>query len=182
MTRRNLKRKRKKPKCFSDSESDVRTDEEGKRFHTKKDTSYSPDAGTVTDSAEGVDEPSRSKHSRRKMIPKVNCPHCTFVANGQEKLDLHIERVHQDEVIFECCMCDYNSSWNRDYYKHMKTHFPGPPFKCDFEACDYFGERIQAMLTHRLIHTDSRPHVCDICQQGFRTRNNLTSHYRLHTG
>lgn len=94
----------------------------------------------------------KAEHSERKS-EKQKCSKCDFVGS-EEKLELHMKRAHKDNIVYSCSMCSFTCSWNREYYKHMKVHFHGPPYECDFEACDYVVERIQPLLYHRMVrHT-----------------------------
>ena len=165
---KDTQRRKKKRKVWSDTEKS--SDEE---YNKRSDSERQ-------DPAES--QASKAKRGRGRIHEEVTCLHCPFVGRGQHRLDLHVERAHKEDVTYECSLCDFTSTWNKDYYKHMKEHFTGPPYTCDFEGCDYTTERIQPVLNHRLIHTDARPHVCDTCSRRFRTRNNLITHYRLHTG
>lgn len=110
----------------------------------------------------------------------VKCPHCAYVGHSSSRLNQHLARVHQEETIFKCNLCDYTCKWNREYYKHMKSHFEGPPYKC--QDCDYICDRIQFLLSHRMRHTDEKPFQCDSCPFKSRTKGNLIVHKRVHTG
>ena len=117
-------------------------------------------------------------------IRKYKCSHCNFTSKELKKMERHEQSAHRPDKHqnFTCSMCQYHTTYNRDYYKHMKGHFPGPPFQCDENWCDWSGERIQQLLNHRMVHRDERPHACAICSMKFRTKNNLDAHVRNHKG
>ena len=124
----------------------------------------------------------KAKRNRKeKVSTKLHCPDCHFLTTNPEKFKRHREKAHTDTTMYSCCVCSYQSAWNKEYYNHMKTHFPGPPFLCDY-SCGYTGERIQNLLYHRMSHTDERPYECTVCNMTFRSKNNLAMHARCHTG
>ncbi|XP_074644292.1 uncharacterized protein LOC141901108 [Tubulanus polymorphus] len=108
------------------------------------------------------------------------CEICRFKSVDEEGLQRHTEINHS--ITLKCNVCSFTSQWSRSYYRHMKTHFEGPPFKCDFDFCEYTTERIQQILYHRMRHTDERPFPCNLCGMRFRTKNNAMTHMRCHTG
>ncbi|PSN51079.1 hypothetical protein C0J52_01507 [Blattella germanica] len=61
----------------------------------------------------------------------LKCHLCSHVARGTSRLEQHLALVHEKDVTYKCGICGFICQWNNDYYNHMKTHFPGPPFKCD---------------------------------------------------
>ncbi|VDM95885.1 unnamed protein product [Thelazia callipaeda] len=107
------------------------------------------------------------------------CDYCIFKSPSLTLLKRHIGRSHMRNIAYVCPLCDYESSWNRDYYDHMKKHFAGPPFQCD--VCQYGNNCIQNLLSHRLTHSDERPFKCTICEFKSRSRNHLINHVRNHT-
>lgn len=110
----------------------------------------------------------------------VKCPKCTYVGHSAPRLEQHLAKVHQEDTTYTCKYCNFNCKWNREYYKHMKTHFKGPPYNCS--ECDYTCDRVQFILSHLMRHTDERPFACDQCDFRSRTKGNLVVHYRIHTG
>ena len=156
------------------------------------DDDYVPDEDYISDGVDFKKENAQSKTSRKRKrrkersrknsADKINCPKCLYMTSQDDKMEAHINKAHKDDTTFQCGICEFKSKWNREYYHHMKNHFNGPPFRCDHAACDYTAERIQPLLYHRMIHTNERPFACTICNMRFRTRNNLTTHLRCHTG
>ena len=95
---------------------------------------------------------------RGKPLEKPKCNKCDYVALSGQKLEQHVRKAHKDDTVYACSMCEYTCTWNREYYRHMKVHFTGPPYECDFEACDYVVDRIQPLLYHRMVSiTKSNP-------------------------
>ena len=149
--------------------------------HFDDDDDYSPSDDDAP-SSESKERRGERRGRKRKIHEQFSCPKCFYVAMSNVKLDHHLEFAHRDDTTYVCSVCDFKSMWNREYYHHMKEHFPGPPFECDSEGCDYSADRIQPLLYHRMVHTNERPYECTICNMRFRTKNNLTTHLRCHTG
>ena len=91
------------------------------------------------------------KRDRQKKYEKPKCTKCDYIGLSVEKLDQHMKKAHKDNTVYVCSMCSFTCSWNREFYRHMKMHFRGPPYECDFEACDYVVDRIQPLLYHRMV-------------------------------
>lgn len=66
-------------------------------------------------------------------VKKLKCKQCKFRASDEAELDAHVNDVHQGshDVVYKCSDCEFTCGYIKDYYKHLKKHFPGPPFKCD---------------------------------------------------
>ena len=115
--------------------------------------------------------------------PKRKCSECEYSAPTQRRLVNHMERVHGSRAtLFVCSICQFECKWNKRFYEHMKQHFSGPPYTCDFDGCGWQAERIQVLLIHRRRHTGERPHKCPHCSARFKTRNNLIAHFKCHSG
>lgn len=151
---------------FDESEYDIEENTENKELLSMK-TEYSVRG---------------KKHSATLAQWKegVKCPKCTYVGHSAPRLEQHLSKVHQEDTTYTCKYCNFTCKWNREYYKHMKTHFKGPPYNCS--ECDYTCDRVQFILSHLMRHTDERPFACDQCDFRSRTKGNLVVHYRIHTG
>ncbi|XP_015792225.1 zinc finger protein 436-like [Tetranychus urticae] len=121
-----------------------------------------------------------SSQEQRQWKEGIKCPHCIYVGNSATRLEQHLSRVHEEDTTYKCRLCDFTCNWNREYYRHMKCHYRGPPFKC--EDCEYTCDRIQFILSHVMRHTDERPFQCKMCPFKSRTKGNLEVHMRIHTG
>uniref|UniRef100_A0A0B7BIX3 BTB domain-containing protein n=1 Tax=Arion vulgaris TaxID=1028688 RepID=A0A0B7BIX3_9EUPU len=124
------------------------------------------------------------KEIRRKdsKLQIQKCNECTFTTYNPVMLDKHQKQVHEGNCLFCCNLCSFKTKWGKDYYGHMKkSHFPGPPFCCDEEKCDYNTDKFPELISHRQQHHDQRPFVCDICLTAFRSKNNLYQHIKIHS-
>ncbi|XP_059472433.1 zinc finger protein 3-like isoform X2 [Neocloeon triangulifer] len=108
------------------------------------------------------------------------CHLCEFSTFSVTELEQHAATVHAHDVRYKCNICEFACNFNKDYYSHMREHFPGPPFACD--NCEYRCDRIHQVLSHRLQHSDEKPFCCHECGFKCRTKPNLTQHQRSHTG
>lgn len=122
------------------------------------------------------------KPTTRRKNTEMQCTECTFQCTSSEKLKMHVQAVHEQGESYSCCLCSFESKWNKEYYKHMRTHFPGPPYQCDFKNCTAKCERIQHLLYHRMNHTEERPFSCCFCPLRFKIKNTMLVHLRKHTG
>ena len=154
----------------SDSGGDRPSEERGKAAGQRRE-----EAGSTEE-----DVKRRGGRARRPL----RCSECDHEAGSRAAMAQHAARAHSadDDVTYACCVCDFHTTWNRDYYQHMKLHYAGPPYCCGHDGCSYTADRIQPLLHHRMVHTNERPHACNTCSLRFRTKNNLTTHLRCHTG
>ncbi|KAL5014331.1 hypothetical protein ScPMuIL_008601 [Solemya velum] len=114
--------------------------------------------------------------------PRFKCPDCLYIGPNAHRLARHIERAHENKTGNKCNICKFECGWSKEFYRHMKTHFEGPPYKCDNPGCTYKSDKVQPLVVHRMKHSDERPYGCDQCGMRFRTRNNLYAHIKYHSG
>lgn len=62
----------------------------------------------------------------------VKCPICFTNINDSLLLEQHLALSHAKDVTYKCGICSFVCQYHGDYLNHMKTHFSGPPYKCDY--------------------------------------------------
>ena len=116
------------------------------------------------------------KKSHRKENLKVACtvPGCDSVLSN--KVNHHM-KVHSDET-FVCdhigCGLDFQT--RSGLRKHKNKHLG--KFKCDFDTCDFIGESISKVNSHKFCHTDDRPVKCEHCDKCFKDKYGLIDHMK----
>lgn len=65
----------------------------------------------------------------------IKCPICFANIKDSLLLEQHLALSHAKDVTYKCGICAFVCQYHGDYLNHMKTHFPGPPFKCDYCKC-----------------------------------------------
>lgn len=106
---------------------------------------------------------------------------CAYMTKVEQRMEKHVRCAHEATFDLRCNLCQFDTKEVRKFNKHMKQHFPGPPYKCDYPRCTYKVEKMQPLLTHRAIHSDDRPFTCH-CGMRFRTNNTLIAHKKVHLG
>lgn len=122
----------------------------------------------------------RTLNQKTKSGSKLHkCNECNYKAPRHNSLMKHIEKIHSKNVCYSCSLCNFVSTYNREYYAHMKCHFAGPPFRC--EACSYKSKNITAFIAHRVTHTGERPFNCTLCAFCCKRKYHLKGHMISHS-
>ncbi|CAG0899994.1 unnamed protein product [Darwinula stevensoni] len=122
----------------------------------------------------------KSQIKERSKKSSYACDKCSYAGSSKASFDAHMRKVHEIDVTYSCFLCSFTCKWSREYYAHVRNHFPGPPYHC--QACRYSTERIQYFIAHRMKHTDERPYSCPNCAYRSRSKFNLECHMRSHMG
>ncbi|XP_076063025.1 uncharacterized protein LOC143038043 isoform X3 [Oratosquilla oratoria] len=78
-----------------------------------------------------------------------------------------------------CDLCNASFDCKKEYFQHMKDHFPGPPHTCN--VCQASFHRIYHLVDHRNTHVDAKPFKCPHCPYSSRKKFNLTEHLAIHS-
>ncbi|XP_068200293.1 uncharacterized protein [Palaemon carinicauda] len=141
----------------------------------------------------------RASHLRRhKMshaIQVLNCHFCAYTCDDKKLLTKHVRVKHQkrkqqrhptseseSQELFECPDCDYKTSWQYSFKKHLRTHAPSKVV--DIHACSqcsYKTMRREHFFRHiKNVHENHRPFQCDICGKAFKRQDALKQHHVTH--
>jgi hypothetical protein len=134
-----------KEKVDDKEEENSEEGDDGKGGDDDKDCGVDDDDDDSDDDVGDVEE-GHEKGKKEKNVNKRGrhkCDECNYGASTLVGLHKHIDRVHgSGATTFACYLCDFETTWSRDYNQHMKGHYSGPPFLCDFAGC-----RVQVCLS-----------------------------------
>uniref|UniRef100_A0A8C5PRW8 C2H2-type domain-containing protein n=1 Tax=Leptobrachium leishanense TaxID=445787 RepID=A0A8C5PRW8_9ANUR len=93
---------------------------------------------------------------------------------------LKLQKVHMEEHLFSCPLCDECFTDNYGLQMHQRSHKRKRPYKCiECGKCFPFPSEL---VRHQRIHTGEKPFKCTECGKGFAVKSTLISHARIHTG
>ena len=143
----------------------------GKKFKSKREVSY---------------------HQKTHLAKNFVCgvPDCEFATKTEQKLKSHQNNVHGEKK-FPCQKCDAKfasrTNWNEHQkYKHAreeatlearKAAHQASLFPCDFPSC-LFGTHTLKLLKHHKLSHGEKTEGCQICNEMFKTKNNLRGHLK----
>ena len=114
------------------------------------------------------------------------CDKCEYIANLEENLRKHKQRIHDHELKVEqhnCMECNYSSKYSRTLNAHVKTVHRGIRYDC--HLCDHKSTRKAHLKEHiaRRHGTESESYQCNTCEFQGKTESGLAMHtYQKHSG
>ncbi|KAL3877740.1 hypothetical protein ACJMK2_035403 [Sinanodonta woodiana] len=126
------------------------------------------------------DKPHLKRHllsHEKKYVKLHSCSVCGKSLQSKRALENHM-KVHNPE--YPCTFEGCDEQFSTDYHRqvHMKSHYSKEVM------CTYCGKvcKSRGALNHheKTIHTDIRPHVCQVCGEKFKTKDVLERHARRH--
>lgn len=129
---------------------------------------------------------SKSKPKEKKKTVEVDltgymwmCCDCPEEMEDVEALKLHHSSVHKTIPRYMCNMCSKVSTHYLGFLSHYRRHLDNDRY-CTCETCGKCFSNKKALDSHRIIHTDKKPHVCNVCGKAFRQQSALYVHSRCH--
>ena len=128
------------------------------------------------------------KFGDRNVLGKKCCQDCYWNLCSIEKA--RVERRRRKVIVakpYKCEQCEEEELFEteEEMLKHVRLRHRGKerakPFTCD--KCGVTCTDNSNLEQHRMqVHTDIRPHKCDVCDKAFKRKAHLTVHMRIHTG
>ncbi|KAF0296313.1 Zinc finger protein 607 [Amphibalanus amphitrite] len=121
-----------------------------------------------------------SVHNRSHHEPRAHiCRTCGAVFAAASKLRKHSSQ-HRERS-YQCSVCGKCFRWKNNLDIHARIHADERPYQCDI--CGHATRCSANLRLHKQrVHSALRPHVCPLCQKGFKERYSMTIHMRSHTG
>ncbi|XP_052890138.1 zinc finger protein 250-like [Anopheles moucheti] len=111
---------------------------------------------------------------------RFQCCHCGNTYTTGNALKRH-ENTHTLGVRYACQQCGKVFAKLDCLTQHERIHSQTRPYACD-QCPKTFIQLAHLRIHKRARHSGERPHLCGICNRGFRARTALTVHGRIHTG
>ncbi|XP_014677246.1 PREDICTED: transcription factor Sp4-like isoform X2 [Priapulus caudatus] len=124
----------------------------------------------------------REDTSVSHAAPKTTVKRARLILPRIEAGTTHMTPVKEKQ--YQCDECGQAYQYLNHLKNHIKTH-TGAPFKCEICGATFvvqFKYERHVNRFHKGENPGSRPYRCPICCAGFKQRNHLVRHLRIHTG
>jgi uncharacterized Zn-finger protein len=90
-----------------------------------------------------------------------------------------VKRIH--ECNYPGCNKVYTKSSHLKAHQSQRSHIGEKPYACLWEGCTWRFARSDELTRHYRKHTGARPFKCQICGRAFTRSDHLTLHLKRHT-
>ena len=125
--------------------------------------------------------------SLRRHMPKhasdyaFQCSVCPNMYESEHCLQRHFRKSHESQSdLFQCHLCSALFFKQEDILNHKLQHKKEKRFKCD--QCPFATKTGYHLKCHkRVVHTNTKPFVCEVCGKSFKDKSTLKDHAGVHT-
>lgn len=124
----------------------------------------------------------RVVHLKLKTETKaIACPICGKVFPSRDKMTKH-RRIHFKEKLrdFICPTCNVSFTSNDVLRRHLISHTEERPFKC-LECEKTFKTKGNLTEHFKAVHIGQRSFICNVCSYGFKRKRQLDLHMMRHS-
>lgn len=116
---------------------------------------------------------------RHENIRPFVCDICTKSFFDKAYLVEHMRRIHMTELLAEysCDKCSKVFSLKAKLRIHQRNHSESAR-KHVCKVCDKKFITREKLTRHELVHSDSRPYVCSLCSNGYKSSYALKNHMK----
>ncbi|XP_044741945.1 zinc finger protein 675-like isoform X2 [Chrysoperla carnea] len=106
----------------------------------------------------------------------LTCKDCQKSFNNKKSFDRHVLNLHGDRP-YGCLKCSKTFREESALTNHVeKTH--SKEYKCEF--CEKVFSTSFRLSTHRRLHTQEKPYICQDCGKSWIDKSSLTKHIDAH--
>lgn len=139
------------------------------------DPSYVPEDESMKEDQSPGKKTTSPNDSRNK---RVTCRYCDKVFCGRYLYN-HYRKVHSNEPIYVCKLCQATFQSFPEYKDHRSEH------ALKNLDCQYCKKKLPNTSTynrHMKSHQGIKDHICEVCGKAFQEAHTLKLHLRCHTG
>ncbi|XP_072035300.1 uncharacterized protein [Amphiura filiformis] len=145
------------------------------KLPTPPPTPDTPISSDMSDSSPRFDHLSFSVISK-EQDRAFNCNDCDYATRRRTNLKRHIQSMHSQQEIVECCGTSFHSK--AQFRAHVKeSHQNG--YKCNL--CSRSFCRKALLKRHMSVHNGIKEFTCKLCNYATSHKSNLERHQRVHS-
>ncbi|XP_050436519.1 zinc finger protein 91-like [Adelges cooleyi] len=146
---------------------------------------HPPPPSIASDVVDDTSIDDQIKNNNSKNTKRYNCHHCEKSFRKKISLINHLQVCHEKLESFKCNYCRRRIGNKKYLVKHIKYHMNKSIAKSDYNVSNN-GSTKREVLDNRAEDTDHCSDIvikCDICNQEFKRKKNLTKHVDIvHNG
>ena len=160
---------------------------EKKRFTKSGNTAWTDftcPCGVPKESKEDLDEHKSRRHDEGKFWKCIieDCPKRVVTKTGVA-LKKHVQNQHFKEYYYWCKYCEYGSDELHLIENHEgEKHKAGVSLPCKKLGCNKAFYSKVSLERHEKYCRTEKQYKCQVCNKGFKRKDNMTHHMKVHTG